>query len=84
MWFVITYNLFIRDKNRIKEAWSGIDVQLKRRYNLIPNLVETVKAYSKHERELFIKITETRSRSEKIENVKEKSTAETDISGMLM
>jgi len=83
LWFVIIYNLFIRDKNRIKEAWSGIDVQLKRRHNLIPNLVETVKAYSKYERELFNQITESRSRSVNIENVKEKSAAETDISGML-
>ena len=83
LWFLITYNLFIRDRNLIKEAWSGIDIQLKRRYNLIPNLVETVKAYSKYERELFTQITETRNRSAKTEGIKEKSATETDISGML-
>ena len=83
LWFIITYNLFIRDRNLIKEAWSGIDVQLKRRHNLIPNLVETVKSYSKYERELFNQITQTRSKSVNTENIKEKSTAETDISGML-
>jgi LemA protein len=83
LWFIITYNLFIRDRNLIKEAWSGIDVQLKRRHNLIPGLVETVKAYSSHERKLFTEITEKRSRSENIENRKEKASAETDLSGML-
>ena len=57
IWLIIIYNLFIRDRNLMKEAWSGIDVQLKRRHNLIPNLVTTVKGYSKHERNLFEDIT---------------------------
>jgi len=83
LWFIITYNLFVRDKNLIKEAWSGIDVQLKRRHNLIPGLVETVKAYSMHERKLFNEITEKRSKSEQTHNLKDKAAAETDISGML-
>jgi len=83
IWLVITYNLFVRDRNLIKEAWSGIDVQLKRRHNLIPNLVEIVRSYSKYERELFNEITEKRTRTVKIENIKEKAAAETDLSGML-
>ncbi len=83
LWFIITYNLFVRDKNLIREAWSGIDVQLKRRHNLIPNLVQTVKAYSKHERDLFNEITEKRSKTINIENIKEKAAAEADISGLL-
>jgi len=83
IWFIITYNLFVRDKNLIREAWSGIDVQLKRRHNLIPNLVETVKGYSKHERDLFNEITEKRSKVINIENIREKATAEADISGLL-
>jgi LemA protein len=83
LWFIITYNLFVREKNLIKEAWSGIDVQLKRRHNLIPGLVETVKAYSTHERKLFNEITEKRSKSEQTQNLKDKASAETDISGML-
>lgn len=83
LWFIITYNLFVRDKNLIKEAWSGIDVQLKRRHNLIPGLVETVKAYSTHERKLFNEVTEKRSKSEQIQNLKDKAAVETDISGML-
>ena len=83
LWIIITYNLLIRDRNRIKEAWSGIDVQLKRRHNLIPALVETVKAYSLHERSLFNEVTEKRAKSEHFENLREKATAETDLSGML-
>ncbi|MBT8379974.1 MAG: LemA family protein [Ignavibacteria bacterium] len=80
---IIIYNLFIRDKNLIKEAWSGIDVQLKRRHNLIPNLVATVKGYSKHERDLFEEITEKRAKSTEIKNIKEKAAVEADLSGMI-
>lgn len=50
VWVIFAYNRFIRFMNRTKEAWSDIDVQLKRRYNLIPNLVETVKGYASHEK----------------------------------
>ena len=52
-WFIGTYNKFIKYKNRIEEAWSGIDVALKRRFNLIPNLIRTIEAYSKHESDLL-------------------------------
>jgi LemA protein len=83
IWFVITYNLFIRDKNLIKEAWSGIDVQLKRRHNLIPNLVASVKGYSQHEKTLFEDITRKRSEAVKYESIREKAPAESDLSGML-
>ena len=83
IWIVFTYNLFIRDKNLIKEAWSGIDVQLKRRHNLIPNLVESVKGYSNYERNLLENITQKRSEAAKIESIKEKAPAESDLSGML-
>lgn len=55
------YNSLIRLKNRVEEAWSDIDVQLKRRYDLIPNLIETVKGYASHERETLEKVTEARS-----------------------
>jgi len=55
------YNSLIRLKNRVDEAWSDIDVQLKRRYDLIPNLVETVKGYAKHESETFEKVTKART-----------------------
>jgi LemA protein len=83
IWGLFTYNLFIRDRNLIKEAWSGIDVQLKRRYNLIPNLVESVKGYSNYERNLFEEITRKRIEASKVEDIKEKAPAESDLSGML-
>src|SRR4030043_1013683 len=59
--FIAIYNGLVSLKNRTKEAWSDIDVQLKRRYDLIPNLVETVKGYAKHEKELFENVTKARS-----------------------
>lgn len=83
IWLIITYNLFVRDKNLIKEAWSGIDVQLKRRHNLIPNLVESAKGYSGHEKDLLENITQKRSEATKIESIKDKAPAESDLSGML-
>ena len=83
IWLIVTYNLFVRDKNLIKEAWSGIDVQLKRRHSLIPNLVEAVKGYSGHEKNLLENITRKRSEASKIENVNDKAPAESDLSGML-
>jgi LemA protein len=83
IWFVITYNLFIRDKNLIKEAWSGIDVQLKRRHNLIPNLVASVQGYSTHEKTLLEDISKKRSEAVKFESKKDKAPMESDLSGML-
>jgi LemA protein len=58
---VLLYNRLVRSKMRVKEAWSGIDVQLKRRANLIPNLVETVKGYASHERTVFEEVTQART-----------------------
>lgn len=60
-WLLLTYNNLITLRNRVKEAWSEIDVQLKRRSSLIPNLVETVKGYAKHEKEVFENVTKARS-----------------------
>ncbi len=57
------YNLLVRLRNRTQEAWSDIDVQLKRRYNLIPNLIETVKEYAEHEKEVFTKVTKARNQA---------------------
>lgn len=61
LWSILTYNRFIKLVNRVKEAWSGIDVQLKRRFNLIPNLIETVKGYARHEAEVLQKLTAERA-----------------------
>ena len=62
-WLIAVYNGLIRLKNRVDEAWSDIDVQLKRRYDLIPNLVNTVKGYAAHEKTLFENVTEARARA---------------------
>lgn len=63
LWIILTFNRLITLRNRVKEAWSDIDVQLKRRHDLIPNLVESVKGYLKHERELLENITKSRSQA---------------------
>lgn len=62
VWGIAAYNRLVRDTNRMREAWSGIDVQLKRRYDLVPSLVETVKGYREHERGLFEEVAAARSR----------------------
>ena len=63
LWAVVIYNRLVRNKNLVEEGWSGIDVQLKRRANLIPNLIETVKGYMGHERGVLEDVTELRARS---------------------
>lgn len=79
----LTYNSLIVLKERIKEALSSIDVQLKRRADLIPNLVETVKGYAKHEKGVFEKVTEARSAILSAKNIKEKAKAENMMEGAL-
>ena len=61
IWLVATYNKLVNLRNRVRNAWSQIDVQLQRRYDLIPSLVETVKGYAKHERETFEEVTKART-----------------------
>ena len=63
LWAIANFNILVSRKNRVKNAWAQIDVQLKRRYDLIPNLVETVKGYAVHERELFEKVTQARTQA---------------------
>ncbi len=82
-WFVATYNGFIRLINRAKEAWSDIDVQLKRRYDLIPNVVETVKGYAAHEKEAFENVTKARSAAMGVTGAGAKGAAENMLSGAL-
>jgi len=83
LWAIGVYNGLVKLRNRAQEAWSDIDVQLKRRYNLIPNLVETVKGYASHEREVFQKVTEARTRAMGAKDPKEKSEAENALSQTL-
>ncbi|HEY5562740.1 MAG TPA: LemA family protein [Clostridiaceae bacterium] len=83
LWVAIAYNSFVQKRNLVKEAWSGIDVQLKRRYDLIPNLISTVKGYASHEKQLFEDIASYRSLSMKADTVKEKGEAESQLAGTL-
>ncbi len=77
------YNRLVTLRNRVENAWSQIDVQLRRRYDLIPNLVETVKGYATHERETFEKVTEARTRAIGAQTVGEQSQAENMLSETL-
>lgn len=83
LFIIVVYNGLIRTRNRAKEAWADIDVQLTRRYDLIPNLVETVKGYAAHEKEVFLKVTEARTRAMEAKNLAEKGEAENMLSGAL-
>ena len=83
LWIVAAYNGLVTLKNRAKEAWSDIDVQLKRRYDLIPNLVETVKGYATHEKELFEKVTQARSAAISAQGMQQKAEAENQLSNTL-
>jgi LemA protein len=83
LYLIFTYNGLVRLRNRIDNAWSQIDVQLRRRYDLIPNLVETVKGYAAHEREVFEKVTEARAAGINAANVREQAQAENAITGAL-
>lgn len=88
LWIILTYNGLVRSKNHVDEALSDIDVQLKRRYDLIPNLVETVKGYMTHERETLVKLTEARTSAMAVHDNKnatlaQKEAAENQLSGTL-
>jgi len=77
------YNSLITLRNRCDNGWSQIDVQLRRRYDLIPNLVETVKGYAKHEREVFERVTQARASAINAQTVKDQGQAENALSGAL-
>jgi len=85
IFFIATYNGLIRLRNQLRNAWAQIDVQLKRRYDLIPNLVETVKGYMKHERETLEAVTKARNLAQSLASgdVGARSKAEGELSGAL-
>jgi len=83
LWFVFAYNGLVRLRNGVKNAWSQIDVQLKRRYDLIPNLIETVKGYAAHERGTFDEVTKARQAGIDASTVKDQAEAENMITGAL-
>ena len=83
LYVIVAYNGLVRLRNRVENAWAQIDVQLRRRYDLIPNLVETVKGYATHERETFQRVTEARSRAINASGVGEQAQAENMITSAL-
>ncbi|HNZ86347.1 MAG TPA: LemA family protein [bacterium] len=83
LWIVSIYNSLIKLKTRTEEAWSDIDVQLKRRHDLIPNLVESVKGYMTHEENVLTKVTEARNMAINAKTTDEKSKAESALSETL-
>ena len=82
-WAIAIFNKLVKNRNLVLEGWSGIDVQLKRRYDLIPNLVETVKGYARHEEGTLAKVVELRNAAGKAQTVAEKAPLETALTGML-
>ena len=80
---IAMYNGLVTMRTRVEEAWSDITVQLKRRYDLIPNLVNTVKGYATHEREVFEKVTEARANALNAKGVKETAAAENQFESAL-
>lgn len=82
-WVIGMYNGLVRLRNQVKNAWSQIDVQLKRRHDLIPNLVETAKGYMKHERETLESITQARSHAVEASGVADRAKAEGELNNAL-
>ena len=83
VWLIGTYNSLVRSKSRTDESWSDIDVQLRRRYDLIPNLVEAVNGYSKYESDVFQKVTAARTAAMSATGMEEKAKAENMLSATL-
>ncbi len=80
---VISYNRFVIQRNLVRESWRQVDVELRRRYDLIPNLIETVKGYAAHERGVFERVTAARTRAVDAGNVHDQGEAETALTGSL-
>ena len=83
LWVVLTNNSFIRARNKVDEAWSGIDVQLKRRHDLVPNLVETVKGYAEHESATLAAVVQARSAAMSAETGRDRAAAEERLGSAL-
>jgi len=83
VYVVVAYNGLVRLRNRIESAWSQIDVQLQRRYDLMPNLVETVKGYAKHEQAVFEQVTKARAQAIGAQGVANQAEAENVVTGAL-
>ena len=83
LWFIGMYNGLVQKRNQVKNAWAQIDVQLKRRHDLIPNLIETVRGYMKHERETFESITKARTTAMAASGAAAVGKAEGELGGLL-
>lgn len=83
VWLVVAYNRLVRLRNRTQNAWSQVDVQLKRRYDLVPNLVETVKGYASHEQDTFQAVVEARNAAVSAASVPDQTAAENMLTGAL-
>ncbi len=83
VWFMQGYNTFIRLNALVNEGWSGIDIQLKRRYDLIPNLIATVKEYSIHEKGILENVSKMRAESMRTQNIEKKAAAEAGLTTAL-
>jgi LemA protein len=81
--YILIRNSMVAARNQVDEAWSGIDVQLKRRHDLVPNLVETVKGYAAHERQTFERVTEARARAQQAGSVQEQAGAENELTAAI-
>jgi LemA protein len=85
LWYIVTNNSLIKGRNKVDEAWSGIDVQLKRRHDLVPNLVETVKGYAAHEQQTLSRVTDARAGAVAAQNAppEQRAQAESGLSAAL-
>lgn len=81
--FVVLYNRLVRLRNRTENAWAQVDVQLQRRHDLIPNLIETVKGYASHERDVFAEVTATRTSAQEAKGVEQQAKAENALTAAL-
>lgn len=83
LWLIVAFNGLVRRRMHVREAWSDIDVQLKRRYDLIPNLVETVKGYAAHEKSVFENVTAARAKAMSAQSKDDKAKSENALSNTL-
>ena len=83
VWAILAYNALVKARNKVDEAWSGIDVQLKRRHDLVPNLVETVRGYASHERETLESVTAARQQAVAAEGPQQSERAEARLTSAL-
>lgn len=81
--FIALFNILVRKRNHCEESWSGISVQLKRRYDLIPNIISTVKGYAKYEQDVFEKVTKARSDAMQNQSIEDKAKNENILTGAI-